>query len=153
MVMEYIVKLIIFALVSVNLVVSVPFNVKLTNVDSSSAEFELLDDNKTTMNYEIVYTARSNGTTTIGGYSGDSDGKSVTIVLSNKISLETNQMTLLNKQEELLGEDDSAAESLLSSNKPRDNGELYTSDDKMKFLGRTYEEIHRFLVPDLEPNR
>ena len=149
--MEYIVKLVIFALLCVNLVVSVPFNVKLTNVDSSSAEFELLDDNKTTMNYEIIYTARSNSTT---GYNGESgDGKAVTIVLSNKINLETNQMSLLNKQVEILGDDDTAAEALLSSSKPRDNGELYTNDDKMKFLGRSYEEIHRFLVRDLEPNR
>ena len=121
------------------------FNLKLTNVDSSSAEFEVLDNNSTTITYKIGYKLTSN--------SSAADHKTE-VFISTEFSFEmqTNSATLLAEQQKLLSDDDSA-DVLKQSMHKDDRGVIYTSDFINRIHSKTYEEIHRFLVPDLEPNR
>ena len=121
------------------------FNLKLTNVDSSSAEFEVLDNNSTTITYKIGYKLTSN--------SSAADHKTE-VFISTEFSFEmqTNSATLLAEQQKLLSDDDSA-DVLKQSMHKDDRGVIYTSDFINRIHSKTYEEIHRFIVPDLDPNR
>jgi hypothetical protein len=139
----------------------IKFDLKLVNVDSASARFELVDDNKTTINYAISYVLTSK-TMAISGngeeYMADS------IKASKDFQLQTNSLDLLNKQEELLTKA-KALNSNLDSNEEEssstptqnkdeaDSGEKYNSDEIEEIKHKNYEDIHRFLVEDLEPNR
>lgn len=129
---------------------SVEFDVKIVNVDSSSAELELFDDNKTTINYLITYTLTGNRTLPVDVVG---EAKTVSIVSKNSFKMQTNSLSMLAQQEQLLSDDDSVANLKSKSNDSGDSGELYTNDDKALIRSKSYEEVHRFLVPDLEPNR
>jgi hypothetical protein len=120
---------------------SIQFDLKLTNVDSSSAEFEILDDNRTTLNYQVSYTLTSNN-------SISSNGKVTSIMSTNSFAMQTNSQTMLAEQEKLLSDDEPNL-----TIPPDDSGEFYEPGDKAKIRSKPYEEVHRFLVPDLEPNR
>lgn len=121
------------------------FNLKLTNVDSSSAEFEVLDNNSTTITYKIGYKLTSN--------SSAADHKTeVFISTEYSFEMQTNSATLLAEQQKLLSDDDSA-DVLKQSMHKDDRGVIYTSDFIDRIHSKTYEEIHRFIVPDLDPNR
>ena len=78
---------------------SIDFNLRLVDVDSSSAQFELVDDNTTTINYAIAYEITSQF------YSMDKSSKTPIIETTTsrkKLQMQTNSISLLNKQEELL---------------------------------------------------
>lgn len=129
----------------------VAFNVKLTNVDQSSAEFEILDDNTTTINYKIAYTLMSNHSASVS-HGGASEPSDKTLVLKSSFDMQTNSLGML-VQQELIDADDDSIQALIESNKARDNGEIYSGEDKARIRSKSYEELHRFLLPDLEPNR
>lgn len=140
----------ILLLIAVTLVKSdddslLAFNLKLTNVDSSSAEFEVLDNNRTTITYKIGYKLTSN--------SSAADHKTeVFISTEYSFEMQTNSATLLAEQQKLLSDDDSA-DVLKQSMHKDDRGVIFTSDFIDRIHSKTYEEIHRFIVPDLDPNR
>lgn len=121
------------------------FNLKLTNVDSSSAEFEVLDNNQTTITYKIGYKLTSN--------SSAADHKTeVFISTEYSFEMQTNSASLLSEQQKLLNDSDSA-DALRQSMRKDDRGVIFTSDFIDRIHSKTYEEIHRFIVPDLDPHR
>jgi hypothetical protein len=136
----------------------IKFDLKIVNVDSTSARFEITDDNRTTINYAVSYVLTSSTMTT--NPSNGEDYLSDTIKITKDFQLQTNSLNLLNKQEELLGDADARTaltpnldENTDAKDNDDDSGEKYNEDDKEAIKNRNYEDVHRFLVEDLEPNR
>lgn len=124
---------------------SFDFNIKLTNVDSSSAEFEVFDNNRTTINYNISYKLTSN--------SSASDHKTEVFTSTEySFAMQTNSATLLAEQRKYVSNDESA-DALKESMRKDDQGEIYTVGVIDRINSKSYEDVHRFVVPDLDPNR
>jgi hypothetical protein len=134
----------------------IKFDLKLVNVDSTSASFEIVDDNKTTINYAISYVLTSK---TMAVSATGEDYMADSIKANKDFQLQTNSLDLLNKQEELLNKTKALHPNLESETedeeapKASDSGEKYNADEKAEIKSRNYEDVHRFLVEDLEPNR
>lgn len=118
------------------------FNLKLVNVDSTSAQFELTDDNSTTINYIISYSIKTKG-------KPDSS-----IFKTKKFEMQTNSRVLINQQEELLKSQAAAPSvdnNLLAG--LSDSGEKYDSEEKLSIESKSWTDVHRFLVAELESDR
>ena len=131
---------------------TIDFDLKLVNVDTTSAQFEIIDDNKTTINYAISYTIQSKD----NSFTLSTQQISETTVSSKSFEMQTNSISLLNKQEELLQNrnvSSSAIPKMEDNGEKTDSGESYNSEERLEIKSKTWQEVHRFLVNDLEPNR
>lgn len=124
-------------------------DLKLVNVDSKSAQFELIDDNLTTINYVISYTIQMKDSTV--------NQLTESVVSKMTFDLQTNSIYLLNKQEELLKNRTSSAnneaQNVDDNGDKGDSGEKYNSEEKLQIKSKSYVDVHRFTVENLESNR
>lgn len=120
------------------------FNVIITSLDSTSVELEIMDDNKTTTNYAVEYSLTSTS-------SSDSLSSS-SITTKKSFEIQTNSMSLLNEQQKIITEN-VMEESDIESMVPNDGGDLFNLQEKMEVTSKSYKEVHRMLIEDLEPNR
>lgn len=128
----------------------IKFDLKLVNVGSTNAEFQIDDDNQTTINYEITYSANSGKIE----YMPPDDLHAEqhvynSISMIHSIKVQTNSRTLADKQTELMQN----AQKKVEAKKIEDSGENYTSDEIEQAKTAKYETEHRFNVFELEPNR
>ena len=136
---------------------AIKFDLKLVNVDSASAQFEIVDDNKTTINYAISYLLTSTNLNdpmrNFENYVAD------TVKVTKDFQMQTNSLSLLSKQEDIITNAKNANPNLVFdedapvNSKDADSGEKYNLDEIEEIKTKKYEDLHRFLVPDLEPNR
>lgn len=126
----------------------IKFDLKLLNVDSSSAQFVVQDDNQTTYNYDIFYHLTTLPQKDFRPEHLDSD----TISISEKsFQIQTNSLVLLKQQEEILKANNLTLEDLQEDS--NDSGEKYNSEEKLLINSKTFEEKHSFFINELESNK
>lgn len=112
------------------------FSLRIFDVDSNKAYFEIVDDKKTTFNYEISYFLSSNDP-----FNGD-------ITLRSHFSLQTNPVNLIEKEENIKND-----RNLVPNNDLDHSGEFYNDWQIKNIRNKNYTDIHVFHINDLEPNR
>ena len=121
---------------------SIDFNLRLVDVDSSSAQFELVDDNTTTINYVIAYEITSQF------YSMDKSSKTPiteTTTSRKKLQMQTNSLSLLNRQEELLKNRTDEIETD-EPTETTDSGERFNTEETMEVNFYFILRIYAFLL-------
>ncbi|RNA11969.1 hypothetical protein BpHYR1_021789, partial [Brachionus plicatilis] len=112
------------------------FSLKIVNVEWNKAFFEIVDDKKTTFNYDISYSLSSHDP-----IQGD-------ITLKSHLSLQTNPIALVEKEEKIAPQNN-----FVLDQQKDPNGEFYNEWQKMNIRKKNYTDIHVFHISDLEPNR
>ena len=128
---------------------TIAFDLKLVNVYATSAQFELIDDNLTTINYVVSYTTRMKDNKPL---SAGTSGLDESAVSTKTFEMQTNSVSLLNKQEELLNRSSPAIDDQMMDEKV-DSGEKYNSEERLQIRSKPWVEVHRFVVNDLESNQ
>ena len=136
------------------------FNLKLINVDSGSAQFEITDDNLTATNYVITYTLKSNY------FSMDFLKRPILEQTSfiDKLQMQTNLRNLI-----LIQQDEENKRKMLSLNKNISQNETnysyeddeaedasggkFSSDEILEFNNKTEQDLHKFVIENLDENR
>jgi hypothetical protein len=127
---------------------SIDFSLRMVNLDSTSAQFEIVDDNKTTINYAITYTLQTKDNSLPNQLTSES------ATITKSFEMQTNSIYLVNKQEELLKNTTRSDTPFFEDNGEKtDSGENYNSAEKIEIKSKTWQEVHRFLAGELESNR
>jgi hypothetical protein len=114
------------------------FNLRFINADYSSARFELVDDNQTTINYVITYDLTS--------IKQDADPNVIeTLTATRIIKMQTNSDKLAQKQLNTSKLNLTTDESV--------SGENYGSGELRQIDKETWADMHQFVIGDLEENR
>jgi hypothetical protein len=130
------------------------YDLKLANIGSKSAEIEILDDNKTTINYEIEYSLSSDSTNVYDSVNNKFISNSIRSK-SKSFRMQTNSLTLLAAQEAFMKENNIDETTLNAIRLPdaASDGELINTAWKEDIQAQSYEQAHRIYIGDLEPNR
>lgn len=112
------------------------FSLSIFDVDWNKAYFEIVDDKKTTFNYDISYSLSSHDS-----INGDINFKS-------KLYIQTNPISLIEKEEKI-----NQKNSFVPDQDKDPNGEFYNDWQIMNIRRKNYTDIHVFHINDLEPNR
>ena len=137
---------------------SIQFDLKLVNIDAYKAEFEMVDDNITTINYEIEYELISKSKTF------NKLPLSELTISTKTFDMQTNPIYLLNKQEQIrlnhsISKMTNKSDIIMNINNDEtdvsvtNSGETYSSDEILEINTKSYEDIHRFFINDLESNK
>ncbi len=139
---------------------AIHFRLKLVDVDWKQAVFEIIDDNKTTINYLINY--EGTGESVI-----DSTPTTINIRPEHLIQLQTNSLTLTQIEEKMFNNDTnnnntwSEVEDLADKienegDKIKDlensSGEIYKHEQINNLKNKPYKYFHRFSIQNLDPN-
>jgi len=126
----------------------IEFDLKLVNINTNSVQFELIDDNRTAINYVIKYEL-------INSHKAFSQEKQTIVEaskMSNQFRMQTNSLGLVKQQEELLKKMNETIEEFINEENS-DSGERFNSEEVLDIKSKSYDDTHKFLIDELDSNR